>query len=182
MRNYRSSMQVKKILCPTDLSLNSANGVAYAFSLAIQYRADLIVLYVASVPPVPLAALREPDLLTFDRRIYAQPSVDQILSQAKARLDAFMNPLLSRRCQTHVALGEPAEEITYTARRARADLIVIARRDMGIFRRLISRSISERLSREAPCPVLSICPQKIRRPIVAKARPAVTGIYAGAEA
>jgi hypothetical protein len=33
-------MRIQKILCPTDLSLNSANGIAYAYSLAHEYGAE----------------------------------------------------------------------------------------------------------------------------------------------
>jgi nucleotide-binding universal stress UspA family protein len=175
-------MRIKKILCPTDLSLNSANGIAYAHSLAYEYRAELVVFHVTRFPPLPLAAYWELDSLPLDGRIYAPPTMEQILRQANARLDAFVNTLVDGRCQTRVALGKPAEEIINMALHERADLIIMAKRHMGPIRRLISPSTSEQVSRKAPCPVLSICPQKIQRPLLPKSRPAVAGSFAGAEA
>ena len=175
-------MRIQKILCPTDLSLNSANGIAYAYSLAHEYRAELVVFHVTRFPPVPLAAYWELDALPLDGRIYAPPTVDQIMRRAKARLDAFVNTLVNSRCQTRVALGKPAEEIITMALHERADLIIMAKRHMGAIRRLISPSTSEQVSRKAPCPVLSICPPKIQRPLLPKAHPAVSGSFAGAQA
>jgi nucleotide-binding universal stress UspA family protein len=174
-------MRIQKILCPTDLSLNSANGIAYAYSLAVEYRADLVVFHVTRFPSVPPAALGASDLLPLDQRSYAPPPVDLILRRARARLNAFINPLLSSRCQTRVALGKPAEEIIAMALDERVDLIVIAKRQMGQVRRLFSSSLSERLSRKAPCPVLSICPPKIQRPHLTKPRPAASGVLAQAQ-
>ena len=175
-------MRIQKILCPTDLSLNSANGIAYAYSLAHEYGAELVVFHATRFPPLPLAAYWQLDDLPLDRRFFTPPTVDQILRRASARLDAFVNTLVNSRCQTHVTLGKPAEEIINMALHERADLIIMAKRHMGPIRRLVSPSTSEQVSRKAPCPVLSICPQKIQRPLLAKSRPAVTGFFAGAEA
>lgn len=175
-------MRIQKILCPTDLSLNSANGIAYSYSLAHEYGAELVVFHVTRFPPLPLAAYWELDALPLDRPIYAPPTVDQILRRANARLETFVNTLVKSRCQTCVALGNPAEEIILVALHEGADLIVMAKRHMGLIRRLISPSTSEQVSRKAPCPVLSICPPKIQRPLLAKTPPAVTGFFAGAEA
>jgi nucleotide-binding universal stress UspA family protein len=175
-------MRIQKILCPTDLSLNSANGIAYAHSLAHEYRAELVVFHVTRFPPLPLAAYWELDALPLDGRIYAPPTTEQILHRANARLDAFMTTLVDGRCRTRVALGKPAEEIINMALHERADLIVMAKRHMGPIRRLISPSTSEQVSCKAPCPVLSICPPKIQRPLLPKSRTTVTGFLAGAEA
>ncbi|MGH7927300.1 MAG: universal stress protein [Candidatus Binatia bacterium] len=174
-------MRIERILCPTDLSLNSASGITYAHDLAQKYRAELVVLHVTTFPPVPLAALYPIDALPLERRGYTPPSVDQILLRARKRLDAFMKSLLNSHYQTRVTLGKPAEEILTAAVAERMDLIVMAKRHMGVVRRFISPSISERVSRRAPCPVLSVCPPKIQRPTAAQSRPAVHGVFLGAE-
>ena len=83
-------MRIQKILCPTDLSLNSANGIAYAHSLAHEYGAELVVFHVTRFPPLPRAAHWQLDALTLDRQIYVPPTVDEILRRANARLDAFI--------------------------------------------------------------------------------------------
>ena len=175
-------MRIQKILCPTDLSLNSANGIAYAHSLAHEYGAELVVFHVTRFPPLPRAAYWQLDALPLDRQIYVPPAVDEILRRANARLDAFMQTLVKSRCQTRVVLGKPAEEIITMALHERADLIIMAKRHVGPMRRLISPSTSEQVSRKAPCPVLSICPPKIQRPLLPKAHPTVSGSFAGAQA
>lgn len=175
-------MRIQKILCPTDLSLNSANGIVYAYSLAHEYRAELVVMHVTTFPAVPLAAFCQLDALPSERRVYLPPTVDQILCRAKARLDAFVKSHVIGSGQTCVVFGKPAAEIIISAVQQRADLIVMAKRHMGRIRRLISPSISEQVTREAPCPVLSICPPKIQSVNPVNRRRAVTGLLAGAEA
>jgi nucleotide-binding universal stress UspA family protein len=175
-------MRIDKILCPTDLSANSASGIAYAQGLSQEYRAALVVLHVTSFPPVPIAALCELDALPGQNRVLVPPSVDELLRRASVRLDAFVKSIPIVDCQTRVAFGKPAMEIIVSAIQERADLIVMAKRHLGFIRRLLSPSVSEQVSRKAPCPVLSICPPKLQRPTGAKARPGVTGLLAGVEA
>jgi nucleotide-binding universal stress UspA family protein len=181
-KKSEETMRIHRILCPTDLSLNSANGIVYAYSLALEHKAELVVLHVTTFPPAPLAALGQIDSLPLERPVYIPPTVDQILRRASARLDAFMRALVNSRCRTRVTLGKPTGEIITAALDERVDLIVMARRHMGFLGRIISPSVSEQVSRKAPCPVLSICPPKIQRPLVARSRPALTGLFAGAEA
>lgn len=175
-------MRIYKILCPTDLSANSATGIAYAHGLSQEYRAALVVLHVTCFPPVPIAASCELDALPFQKRVFVPPTIDQLLSRARARLDAFTRSIPIDKCQIRVAFGKPATEIIVSAVHEGADLIVMAKRHLGVLRRLLSPSISEQVSRKAPCPVLSICPPKLQRPIGANSHPGLTGLLAGVEA
>ena len=175
-------MRINKILCPTDLSVNSSSGVAYARDLSQEHRATLIVLHVTSFPPAPIAASCELDALPFQRRIFVPPTIDQLLSRAGARLDVFLRSMAIDDCQTRVAFGSPAIEIVVSALHERADLIVMAKRHLGMIRRLMSRSISEEVSRKAPCPVLSICPPQLRHSLIAKPQQGLAGLLAGVEA
>jgi nucleotide-binding universal stress UspA family protein len=166
-------MRIQQILCPTDLSNNSKTGILYARAFSQQHGARLIVLHVTSIPRPPIAAYAEIDTHPFDRPIYVPPSVDQLLSRAAARLEEFIRTIAIEGCQVRVALGDPAREIVLSAFCEKADLIVMAKRHLCFTRRLVSRSISEQVSRKAPCPVMSICPLKLQRPITAQqSRPA----------
>jgi nucleotide-binding universal stress UspA family protein len=108
-------MRIDKILCPTDLSLNSATGVAYASGLARRHGAALVVLHVTSFPAMPMAALYELDAMPFERRVHVPPTVDQLLQRARIRLDAFIKTIKTHGCHTRVAFGRPAEEIVLSA-------------------------------------------------------------------
>jgi nucleotide-binding universal stress UspA family protein len=131
---------------------------------------------------MPMAALYELDAMPFERRVHVPPTVDQLLQRARIRLAAFIKTIKTDGCHTRVAFGRPAEEIVLSAVLERADLIVMAKRHLGFIRRLLSPSISEQVSRTAPCAVLSICPPKLQRPIETLSRPGVTGLLAGVEA
>jgi nucleotide-binding universal stress UspA family protein len=63
-----------------------------------------------------------------------------------------------------VALGKVADEIVAAAIQEEVDLIVMARRERGVLARTLRRSISEAVTRNAPCPVLSIYPTQVIRP------------------
>jgi hypothetical protein len=55
-----------------------------------------------------------------------------------------------------ITLGRVSEEILLAAFQQEVDLIVLARRKGRKLTRLFTRSISETVSKNAPCPVLSI--------------------------
>jgi nucleotide-binding universal stress UspA family protein len=60
-----------------------------------------------------------------------------------------------------VTWGNISHEIVMVAAEEQADLVVMAKRQRrGLFH-LLSRSISEAVSREAACPVVSLCPPKV---------------------
>jgi nucleotide-binding universal stress UspA family protein len=169
-------MRIRKILCPTDLSTNSVTAIVYAHALARQHGARLIVLHVLSFPRPPLAAYAEIDTHPFDRPIYLPPSVDQLLSRGTARLLAFIRTVGINGCEARLALGNPAREIVASALCEKAELIIMAKRHLGFARRLVARSISEQVSRKAPCPVMSICPPRLQRPVTAQELRPATGL------
>lgn len=157
-------MIVKKILVPTDLSVNSKAGAAYALTLAHQYRAELILLHVSSFSLYQFAASWETEA------IYGQPAIQLILDdqlrQARRDLRCFVQGHFSDgigdlKCTLKVGCGNISNEIVSAAWQEEVDLIVMAKRDRGPLGRLLSRSVSEAVSRQAPCPVLSICPPQI---------------------
>ncbi len=160
-------MIVKKILVPTDLSVNSKTGASYAISLAHQYRAELVLLHVTFFSVYSFAASWEAEA------IYGQPAIqlilDDALREARRDLSRFVQGHLSDglgdlKYTLRVGSGDVSDEIVSAACQEEVDLIVMAKRDLRWFRRLLSHSVSEAVSREAPCPVLSICPPQIARP------------------
>lgn len=56
-------------------------------------------------------------------------------------------------CRSVVRFGEPASEILELAREMNPDVIVVGRRGRGKTTRLLLGSVSERITKEAPCPV-----------------------------
>jgi nucleotide-binding universal stress UspA family protein len=179
-------MTIRKILCATDLSENSKVGVAYAVSLARESRAELVFFYVAPNPFYQLPYGRELDLI-LARDGIPRFTIGEWLEHARLELKRFIHSNFGSEtgnvtCTLRVGLGRITDEIVATACQEEADLVVMAKRKRGFARRLFSRSISEAVSRRAPCPVLSICPLQIIRPWREGRAPVGGGILRGSEA
>ena len=56
------------------------------------------------------------------------------------------------------SIGKVSREIVAAALQEEADCIVMAKRKRGILLRLLEPSVSNAVSANAPCPVLSLCP------------------------
>jgi nucleotide-binding universal stress UspA family protein len=158
--------RIDKLLVPTDLSENSRRGLLYACSLAVENSATLTVLHVAN----EFAAweLYSDEFSFLDPAARAWPA-DRVLSEASLDLNRFLEPHLNAMERVslvakRVVLGPIPDQIVITAEDENADMIVMSpSRDRRV-RRLFSRSITERVTRMSPCPVLSVAPPLASRP------------------
>jgi nucleotide-binding universal stress UspA family protein len=151
---------IQRILCPTDLTANSKDGVTYAFSLAQRNGAQLILLYATSFPslwqyPCELDAFYQWEQLV------SMFKMDRILGEAECKVRAFVSNKFRVEStgvawEPRIALGKVAEGIVTAALQEDVDLIVMDRRQRSMLARVFTRGILETVSRNAPCPVLSI--------------------------
>ena len=141
--------KIKKILAPTDLSELSQAGVRYALNLARAVGAEVTVYHVIDTYELmhhdPLHAL------------------DHMLERSEAELGQFLKdhfsdllPLLEVRKK--VELGAPDANIVEAAKKDGVDLIVISTHGRTGLSHLLMGSVTEKVIRHAPCPVLSIRP------------------------
>jgi len=148
-------MRVKKILAPTDLSENSRRGLDYAFSVAEESKAELIVLHVAN-------EFQAGELYSDETAFNPDPwTADRMVSEAALDLNRFLKKHRDRACRVRalrkkVVLGQVVEKIVEIAEEEEADLIVMSPRAHGAMRRFFLGSVTDRVTREAPCPVLSV--------------------------
>ena len=92
--------------------------------------------------------------------------MDRILAEAALDLNRFLEPELPAlktvpRVTSRVLLGRIAEQIVYTAEDEAADLIVTAPRRDHKLRFFFSASVTNKVMRMSPCPVLCIAPPRI---------------------
>jgi nucleotide-binding universal stress UspA family protein len=158
--------QLKKILVPTDLSENSRRGLSYALSVVAESKAELMILHVADE-----FQARE---LYSDEMAFVSSSgptwpVDRVVQEATLDLNRFLEEHKEdiRRVPTvrrKVVLGDVVEKIVDMAREEEVDLIVMSPRPHGALKRFFLGSVTDRVTRQAPCPVLSICQPQPSRP------------------
>jgi len=65
--------------------------------------------------------------------------------------------------ETKVVAGDPADEILSEARTGDYDLIVVGTRELGRVSKVLLGSVSQAVTRQAPCPVLVVAPERIER-------------------
>jgi len=147
---------IKKMICPTDFSDPSYEGLNTAVELAEYFDAELIVLHVVIPMPTIIGVdaptgFHVPAALT-----EMEKSAAGMLETVKAeRLPAGVNARMM------VLVGKPAHKIAETAQKENADLIVMATHGESGWQRFISGSVTERVVRRTECPVLAVpAPEK----------------------
>jgi len=149
---------IKSILVPTDLTDNSRRGLLYSCALAAQNQATLTILHIAN----DLAAW---EYLCDDSAFLYSPGktwpADRIIAEAHLELNRFIEPHLMTlrrvpRVTKRIVLGRIAEEIADAAETEHADLVIMSRRRRRKLYHWVSGSITDRVTRLCPCPVLSV--------------------------
>ncbi len=147
-------LNLTRILAPTDFSEHSSHALQYAAGMARQFGAKLLLLHVVSsdalvsiskahVPPHPMDQVYE-DLAQEIREQYTA----HVAPQTRKTLEAEML----------VLPGEPSQEILRAAKLKAVDLIVMATHGRTGLSHALMGSVTEKVVRKAPCPVLSIRP------------------------
>jgi universal stress protein A len=158
---------IKKILAPTDFSELSRAGVEYALMLARELGAEVTVY----------RAVSSEDLVdyTYELREYhntltaASANVMELHERA---LDRFLKryvPDASVTINRRVELGGPADNIVELSARGGFDLIVMSTHGRTGLSHALYGSVTEKVVRHAPCPVLSIRPHLLKRPAMSAA-------------
>ena len=89
--------------------------------------------------------------------------LDRIRNEAHVNLNRFLNPLLAQlervgSIEKKIVIGAIAEQIARVAEESRSDLIVMAPKRRRSLKHYLGGSITDRVTRRSPCPVLSVMP------------------------
>jgi len=152
---------IRKILAPTDLSNLSCTGVRYALELAKALEAEVTLYHVVNVNEIVRYHRHfDGEAITGD---FHRPG--DIIEEYKTALARFLAVHFSDltpwvKIREKVDLGLPEKNIVEEAIKEDSDLIVIATHGRTGFSHLMMGSVTEKVVRYAPCPVLSInaCP------------------------
>jgi nucleotide-binding universal stress UspA family protein len=142
-------MTFQKILCPTDFSEASYEGLKKAVELARRSDSEVCVVHVdqPTAQVVPIA----------DNAPYAH-SEGERRAEAVANLCAILEELVppSVRARPLLKCGDATTEILRAAREEGADLIVLTTHGAGTARPGGLGSVAEEIVRTAPCSVLTV--------------------------
>lgn len=142
----------EKMLVPLDGSPKSVESAQHALKLASDLNGTVTLLYVVNAI--------HPNLNTYGDRLGGQEQIirnhlqelgEEILNDVYERLKDMGVPL-----DTKLVWGNPADIICEEAKEAKYDLIVMGSRGLSQIKSYLLGSVSSRVTRHAPCPVLIV--------------------------
>jgi universal stress protein A len=133
----------KKILCPIDLNAVSLDALELALTTAQRHQGSIRLLYVSSLP-MP----RDADAVTAES------------SELRERLERLGRESLGGKVPYEVDIwtGDAATAILRAIDESDADLAVMATHGRSGMDHLVLGSVTERVVRESPIPILTIKP------------------------
>jgi len=135
----------KQIGCAVDFSAHSWAALQRAADLARRLEAQLILVHV--IPPGQQGV-----------RSQAERALGMAEERVLGRLDewrAAAERATGRPAQAHLLVGNPAAELARFGARG-LDLLVVGTRGPTGLGRLLLGSVAERVTRDAPCPVMVV--------------------------
>ncbi|AEH44934.1 UspA domain-containing protein [Thermodesulfatator indicus DSM 15286] len=148
--------EIKSILFPTDFTEASLKVIPYAKYLTEKFGAKLTVLFVVEELSkyanfyVPHSAL---DNLEQELMEHAQKKLTSFIEEHFE--DFPVEPLVRR--------GEIAEEIAKVAEEKETGLILMATHGRKGLEKILIGSVTERVIKIAPCPVMTINPFRVKK-------------------
>ena len=145
------SIQFRTILCPVDFSDESLRALEYAFSLAKEADARIILLHVVE-------GLVNPSYASQFRNVSVLEYYEQMEEEARRQLAAVV-PEDGRtwaRPVERLTRGRAYRQILQTADEESVELIVMGVRGRGAVDRLVFGSTTDHVIRRARCPVLTL--------------------------
>jgi nucleotide-binding universal stress UspA family protein len=145
-------IEIDRVLCPVDFSEFSSPALERALRLGQWFDARVEVLHVIPLP-VPVGA----GLPFFPAPLEVSEGQRE---QATRRLANLVAPYLGEGVpiETRVLQGDPGRLIQEEAESLPADMLVMGTHGRSGFEHLLLGSVTEKVLRRAPCPVLTVSP------------------------
>jgi nucleotide-binding universal stress UspA family protein len=139
---------LRRILVPTDFSVNADHALGYAASIAAKLRSKIILFHSVKVPVV---VLNETVVTANDQELVRESN--QKLSRMKSKMRGQQLPV---ELETSTGVGFAVDEILNFCSTGKADLIVMGTRGAhGLGEMLFGSNTAEVISK-AKCPVLAV--------------------------
>lgn len=144
---------IKTILHPTDFSANSQQALEIACMLACDANARLLVLHVVPrtapvVGPGDVSALRQAETRAYDLQSYRAEMMDRLHNLPMPGFEIGVERILEE--------GDVARSILRVAEHHGCDLIIMGAHGGSARYDKAMGSVAETVTRQAPCPVLTL--------------------------
>ena len=165
-------IKIQKILAPVDLSELSVLGLRHALDLAQWQQSEIIVYHIVTVEETPVPQGNEEWVASQTEN----PKLKKLLDQRRKSLDAFLRAnfpqgLDNANVRQEVGIGTPYRAIVDAAVSEGVDLIVMSTHGRTGLAHMLIGSVTERVLRRAPCPVLAVPPLKKAKRAARRAQP-----------
>ncbi len=141
-------VELKNILCATDLSDFSSHAVSYAIAMAREFNAKLYLCHVFDLPSFSVHGTAY---------VFQPQQQDNLLKYAAEKLETLMEKQ-SIEWELIVTTGPIADTIARQAEEKEIDMAVVATHARSGLKRLFLGSVTERLIRTISCPLLIVVP------------------------
>ena len=148
MANSEKPVAIKTILVAVDGSEYSEKAVKYACTIALPLEAEVYLLYVV---PMLVNATPYQDTVSDQPFLALQKVGEDILARAKKMAEEQGCTAIDL-----ISYGEAASRIIEIAEEKNVDVIVMGSRGMSGLKRLFVGSTSDKVTRQARCPVLIV--------------------------
>jgi len=144
-------LEVKLILCPIDFSEFSVRAYRYALSLAEHYRAQVVAQHIVEIWRYPSVGF------VASAQLYDE-FCQSLRESGKQQLQEFVKNHTHDEIQPElvVHLGMAPDSILSFAQVRKTDVIVMGTHGQRGYDRLMLGSVTDRVMRRAPCPVLVV--------------------------
>jgi nucleotide-binding universal stress UspA family protein len=156
-------LPLRRILAPTDFSEHSDRALRSAAEMARQFGAKLFLLHVVSSEALERIAKAHVQPHPVDR-VY-----EDLTQEIREQYVTHVPPEIRKSLETEILVlpGVPFLEIIRVARMKGVDLIVMATHGRTGLSHVLMGSVTEKVVRKAPCPVVSIRPVGVEAEAVA---------------
>ena len=139
-------VKVKNIICSTDFSDYSNHAVPYSIALAKEFGAKLYMCHIIEISSAAIYGefISESSEQQIQRRNYAYEQLNKLMGEYSVEWE----PLITT--------GNVANEIARLAKEKCVDMAITATHGRSGLKRLILGSVTERLMRTLPCPLLAV--------------------------
>lgn len=145
---------MKKILVPTDFSVEAKNALSFAKKMAKKLDAEILLLHVLEVPYGSFSLMGEVVTNYSYENLYEETLVERAEEKLKDKVTSLRKAGVSAHYK--VVFGHPFLSIKDTIAEEKSDLVIMGSKGASGLAEIFIGSNAERVIRNADCPVITV--------------------------